>query len=79
MAMAPLTDDETAIRRTFDRTRELFEGIVHLRVCGNEFKELSMGMTQDFELGIEFGATYVRVGSALFEGIELIPEPIASD
>ncbi len=78
MAMAPLTDDQTAIRRTFERTKELFEEIVHLRVCGAKFKELSLGMTQDFELGIEFGATYVRVGSALFEGIELIPQPISS-
>ncbi len=71
MAMAPLTDDESQIRYVFGRTRELFEEIVGERICGPEFKELSLGMSQDFECGIEAGATYVRIGTALFEGIEL--------
>ncbi len=75
MAMAPLTDDELVIRRTFERVRELFDEIVGERLCGPVFGELSLGMTQDFEHAIEFGATYVRIGSALFEGIELSPQP----
>jgi uncharacterized pyridoxal phosphate-containing UPF0001 family protein len=32
--------------------------------------ELSMGMTGDFEIAIEEGATFIRIGSALFEGLE---------
>jgi len=71
MAMAPQTDEVDRIRHVFGRTRELFEEIVLERICGPEFKELSLGMSQDFEEAIEFGATYVRIGSALFEGIEL--------
>ena len=74
MTIAPLTDDESIIRHTFERTRELFDEIVAARFCGPTFKELSLGMSQDFELGIEFGATYVRIGTALYEGVELAPQ-----
>lgn len=79
MAMAPLTDDESRIRHTFGRVRELFDEIVGESICGPEFKELSLGMSQDFEHGIEAGATYVRIGSALFEGIELAAEPTPAE
>lgn len=70
MTMAPLTDDEFLIRLSFERTRDLFNEIVGERLCGPQFKELSMGMSNDFELAIEEGATFIRIGSALFEGIE---------
>lgn len=78
MAMAPLTDDQGVIRHCFQRMRELFDEIVTDRLCGPAFKELSLGMSNDFELGIEAGSTCVRIGSALFEGIELAraPEPV---
>ena len=76
MAMAPLTDDESRIRHVFERVRELFDETVCERICGPQFKDLSLGMSNDFEYGIEFGATYVRIGSALFEGIKLATEPI---
>ncbi len=69
--IAPLTDDADRIRHVFERARELFDEIVGERTCGPQFKDLSLGMSHDFEHGIEFGATYVRIGSALFEGIEL--------
>lgn len=75
MAMAPLTEDVNEIRLTFERARELFDEIVAERICGPGFKDLSLGMTADFEHAIEFGSTYVRIGSALFEGIELSVEP----
>lgn len=78
MAMAPLTDDTEKIRRVFWRVRELYEEMVSARICGPKFKELSLGMSNDFEYGIEAGATCVRIGSALFEGIELTPEPAAT-
>lgn len=71
MAMGPLTDDESRIRHTFERVRELFDEVVTERVSGPSFNELSLGMSNDFEHAIEFGATIVRIGSALFEGIAL--------
>lgn len=71
MAMGPLTDDETRIRLTFERVQELYDEVVSERACGPHFKELSMGMSNDFEHAIEFGATIVRIGTALFEGIEM--------
>jgi pyridoxal phosphate enzyme (YggS family) len=76
MAMAPLTDDTARIRATFERVRELFDEIRAERTCGAGFRELSLGMTQDFELAIEYGSTFVRIGSALFEGIPLAPQPV---
>jgi len=79
MAMAPLTSDVSVIRNTFQRVRELFEEVVGERMCGPAFKELSLGMSGDFEYGIEAGATYVRIGSALFEGIELASLPASVD
>ena len=79
LAMAPLTEDESVIRNTFERTRELFDEIVTERICGSWFRELSLGMTNDFEYAIEYGATLVRIGTALFEGIELSTEPAQVD
>ncbi|RME38004.1 MAG: YggS family pyridoxal phosphate-dependent enzyme [Planctomycetota bacterium] len=76
MAMAPLTDDADRIRFVFGRTRELFDEIVAKELCGPRFTELSMGMSQDFEYGIEFGSTFVRIGSALLEGIPLSQEAV---
>jgi len=79
MTMAPLSDDVRVVRHAFERVREVFEEIVLERTCGPRFCELSMGMTHDFEHAIEFGATYVRIGTALFEGIELAPQPAEVD
>ncbi len=61
MTMAPHVEDAEASRPHFRRLRELS---VACGVAG-----LSMGMTADFEAAVEEGATHVRVGSALFEGI----------
>ena len=79
MAMAPLTDDESRIRHVFERVRELMDEVIAERTCGPQFKELSMGMSNDFEHGIEAGATYVRIGSALLSGIELAPELVETE
>jgi len=62
MVMAPFSDDPENARGTFSQTRELAASL--------GLPELSMGMSGDFEVAIEEGATVVRVGSALFE-----PEP----
>jgi pyridoxal phosphate enzyme (YggS family) len=69
MTMAPLTDDPETARPSFTRLRELFEDIRDDRRAGPQFQHLSMGMSQDFEQAVEEGATIVRIGSALFEGL----------
>lgn len=64
MTIAPLTDDEKLIRQSFSYLRNL-RG--RLNDSGFEkIKELSMGMTSDFETAIEEGATMLRIGSAIF-------------
>lgn len=64
MTMAPWTADEERVRRTFRRLRELRDYLA-LRLPG-EWGTLSMGMTDDFEVAIEEGATCVRIGRAIF-------------
>lgn len=66
MTMAPLTDDKGAIRMCFARLRDLFIEMKGERIVGPNFQHLSMGMSNDFEIAIEEGATMVRVGSAIF-------------
>ena len=63
MTMAPLTDDANIIRKSFRDLRNLKDQINNK---GYNLTELSMGMTSDFEIAIEEGATMIRVGSAIF-------------
>lgn len=58
MTIAPFVDDPETVRPVFRRLREL------ARELG--LRELSMGMTDDFEVAVEEGATVVRVGRAIF-------------
>ena len=67
MTMAALGTTAVTARGSFARLRELRERLQ--RETGLPLVELSMGMSNDFETAIEEGATIVRVGSALFEGI----------
>ena len=55
--------------RLSQTTSDVFEDLRGERLAGPAFKELSMGMSADFETAIEAGATMVRIGSALFEGL----------
>jgi len=66
MTMAPLTLDKDVVKESFARARELFDEIKGEKIGGQEFRHLSMGMSQDYELAIEFGATILRIGSAIF-------------
>lgn len=66
MTMAPLTDDERVLRRTFRDTRELLDEAVRQVPGALRGRELSMGMSNDFEIAIEEGATMVRLGTVLF-------------
>ena len=63
MTMAPLTEDANIIRKSFRDLRNLKDQINNK---GYNLTELSMGMTSDFEIAIEEGATMIRVGSAIF-------------
>jgi len=67
MTMAPFVDDAETVRPCFAALRELAEKA--RSATGLPMPHLSMGMTQDFEVAIEEGATLVRVGSALFRGL----------
>jgi len=64
MTMAPWTPDEEELRRVFRGLRTLRDELA--ASGGSQLPELSMGMTDDFELAIEEGATMVRIGRALF-------------
>jgi pyridoxal phosphate enzyme (YggS family) len=68
MTMAPLTTDEGVIRLCF---RKLYELQQKWKTQMREpalFKELSMGMSNDYQIAIQEGSTMVRIGSALFRG-----------
>jgi len=65
MTMAPYARAES-VRWVFHDLRELFESLASLRFNGVEMTELSMGMTNDFEVAVEEGATIVRIGRAIF-------------
>ncbi len=66
MTMAPFGASEAELRRVFAGLRALSERIASLGIPRVRMQHLSMGMSQDFEIAIEEGATMVRVGSALF-------------
>jgi len=68
MTMAPLTHNKGLVRACFVRARELFIEMRGEKIVGPEFTELSMGMSSDYEVAIEEGATILRVGSAIFAG-----------
>jgi pyridoxal phosphate enzyme (YggS family) len=63
MTMAPFTDEEQIIRKSFSDLRKLKDKI---NQKGFNLTELSMGMTSDFEIAIDEGATMLRIGSAIF-------------
>ncbi|MGE5804482.1 MAG: YggS family pyridoxal phosphate-dependent enzyme [Ignavibacteria bacterium] len=63
MTMAPFTDDEKKIRESFRSLRNLRD---ELNGQGINMKELSMGMTNDFLIAVEEGATMLRIGTAIF-------------
>lgn len=65
MTMAPLTEDQTLIRPLFRRLKELQEKIAAKGYAHAPCNQLSMGMSNDFEVAIEEGATFIRIGTAL--------------
>jgi pyridoxal phosphate enzyme (YggS family) len=65
MTIAPETEDTEAARPVFRRLRELRERLENSRLTAHGL-QLSMGMTNDFEVAVEEGSTMVRIGRAIF-------------
>jgi pyridoxal phosphate enzyme (YggS family) len=63
MSMAPLGASELTLRRTFQGARQARKTLLDRGLKG---AELSMGMSDDYEVAVEEGATYVRLGTVLF-------------
>lgn len=68
MTMAPFDPDPEHARPHFARLRQLLERLRATGTVGPDCVHLSMGMSQDYAVAVEEGATLVRVGSALYEG-----------
>lgn len=66
MVLPPLVDDPEAARPWFRTLRQVRDELVSGGVPADRLAELSMGMSHDFEVAVEEGATMVRVGSAIF-------------
>lgn len=66
MTMAPYSDDPETSRPYFQALRNLRDDIIREGIPGVTMEELSMGMTDDFEVAVEEGATIVRIGRAIF-------------
>lgn len=66
MTMAPYSDNPEISRPYFSVLRNLRNAISREQIPGIQIEELSMGMTDDFEVAIEEGATIVRIGRAIF-------------
>jgi len=66
MVIPPFFDDPERVRPYFRRLRELAQEIDARNIANVSMRELSMGMSHDFEVAIEEGATIIRVGTAIF-------------
>ena len=67
MTMGPLADNPEAARPAFARLRELLDDMRRDKIGGPDLRHLSMGMSHDYPVAVEEGATILRIGSALFE------------
>ncbi len=67
MGMATFTDDQSVIRSDFSALRSIFDSIrSRFPSLAPDFTELSIGMSDDYHLAIEYGSTMVRIGSMIF-------------
>ncbi|ALV20793.1 MULTISPECIES: YggS family pyridoxal phosphate-dependent enzyme [Carnobacterium] len=67
MTMAPLTADTAILRTTFATLKECQRKIAEKALSYAPCTELSMGMSEDYQIAVEEGATYIRVGTSLFK------------
>ena len=70
MGMAPLTEDKETIRNSFMKLKQLQAEIRSLKLAQCPADYLSMGMSGDYEIAIDCGATHLRLGSILFRNEE---------
>jgi uncharacterized pyridoxal phosphate-containing UPF0001 family protein len=68
MAVPPSVREAEHSRPYFRRLRELAEQLAGQRLLGISLKELSMGMSNDYVVAIQEGATLIRLGTAIFGG-----------
>ena len=66
MGMASHTDDEEAIAGDFARIKALFDECCSRYTGLKDFKQLSIGMSEDWRIALRYGATQVRIGTAIF-------------
>ncbi|MBI1305716.1 MAG: YggS family pyridoxal phosphate-dependent enzyme [Bacteroidetes bacterium] len=66
MSMSTLDADDDQVRSEFSKTHKIFEILKPLMPESDLFKEISMGMSSDYPIAVEEGATLVRVGSKIF-------------
>lgn len=66
MALPPYSDDPEEVRPYFKQVRELKDKLTGMNLSNFDIRHLSMGMTNDYEVAVEEGATIVRLGTALF-------------
>jgi pyridoxal phosphate enzyme (YggS family) len=66
MAIPPYFEDSEKVRPYFSRLRELQNSINQMAIPNLKISHLSMGMSHDYEVAVEEGATIVRIGTALF-------------
>jgi pyridoxal phosphate enzyme (YggS family) len=66
MTVPPFRENPEDVRRYFRELCELRDELAALRLPNADLKELSMGMTHDYTVAIDEGATIVRIGTALF-------------
>ncbi len=67
MGMATFTDDEAVIRSDFERIQSIFnDARTRYASISSDFTELSIGMSDDYRIAVEYGSTMVRIGSMIF-------------
>lgn len=67
MTMAPNTSDKQLIRNCFKQLKDLSQDVQSLNKGYAPCTELSMGMSQDYQIALEEGATFIRIGTDLFQ------------
>ena len=68
MLLPPFFEDSERVRPFFQRLRDLRERLLARGIAASSLRHLSMGMSHDYEVAVEEGATLVRVGTAIFGG-----------
>ena len=67
MGMATFTDDQAQVRGEFQHLHRIFQELKTSYFSQNpDFKEISMGMSEDYPIAVEEGSTLIRIGSAIF-------------